>query len=86
MRHKFPVISSNAFNKEEGPGYWVVFPQCDRCISQLDVVQVLNLFFDVNKHKLTKEHLMMIDSAIICREVTITNIKGFSDSTGNSEL
>lgn len=43
----------------------------------------LELFFDVNKSVLTKKHLMLIDSAIISKNL-VTTIKGFADSTGNA--
>ena len=42
----------------------------------------LNLFFDVNKYDLTNEHLILIDSAMAGKKLTITCIKGFADTTG----
>ncbi len=44
----------------------------------------MNLFFDINKYDLTNEHLMLIDSAVISKKLTITCIKGFADSTGTN--
>jgi len=43
----------------------------------------LNLFFDVDKYDLTKEHLLLIDSAISSKNMAVISIKGFADSTGN---
>lgn len=64
---------------------WVVF-FCFSSQSQQLTGLKLNLFFDVNKHDLTKEHLMQIDSAIVSKELAITNIKGFADSTGSNRF
>jgi outer membrane protein OmpA-like peptidoglycan-associated protein len=44
----------------------------------------LELFFDVNKYVLTKQHLMLIDSAIISKSLVVTSIIGFADSTGKA--
>jgi outer membrane protein OmpA-like peptidoglycan-associated protein len=44
----------------------------------------LELFFDINKYELTKAHQIQIDSAIFSRELTITGIRGFADSTGSN--
>lgn len=44
----------------------------------------LELFFDVNKSVLTKQHLMLIDSAIIGKNIEVKTIKGFADSTGKA--
>jgi len=44
----------------------------------------LELFFDVNNFVLTKQHLMLIDSAIIGKNHVVITIKGFADSTGNA--
>lgn len=44
----------------------------------------LELFFDVNRSSLTRHHLILIDSAIISKNLVVTTIKGFADSTGNA--
>ena len=44
----------------------------------------LELFFDVNRYVLTIQHLMLLDSAFIGKNLVITSIKGFADSTGNA--
>lgn len=44
----------------------------------------LNLFFEVNQSGLTKDHILLIDSAIISKNLVILSIKGFADSTGNA--
>jgi len=43
--------------------------------------QNLNLFFGVNKYKLTNEHKAQIDE-ILSKNVTITCIMGYADTTG----
>src|SRR6187551_2181168 len=44
----------------------------------------LELFFDVNRSVLTKQHLMLLDSAFIGKNLVITTIRGFADSTGDA--
>ena len=44
----------------------------------------LDLFFDVNRFVLTEHHFMLIDSAINSKNIIVTTIKGFADSTGNA--
>ena len=44
----------------------------------------LELFFDVNRSVLTKLHLMLLDSAFTGKNLVVTTIKGFADSTGNA--
>ena len=44
----------------------------------------LDLFFDVNRSVLTKQHVMLIDSVFISKNRIVTTIKGFADSTGNA--
>ena len=44
----------------------------------------LELFFDVNKSALTDQHLKLIDSTIISKNLVPITIKGFADSTGNA--
>jgi len=64
--------------------FFVFLISCLSFYSQQDPASKLNLFFDVNKFVLTKTHQMLIDSALIGKQLTITHIKGFADSTGNS--
>ena len=44
----------------------------------------LELFFDVNRSVLTKLHLLLLDSTFVGKNLVITTIKGFADSTGNA--
>src|SRR6188508_1252236 len=46
----------------------------------------LELFFDVNNSVLTKQHLILIDSAIIGKNLLVTTINGFADSTGDASF
>src|SRR5688572_13563507 len=64
---------------------WVIF-FCFSSHSQQSTDLKLNLFFDVNKYDLTREHLMQIDFAINSKKLTIIGIKGFADSTGSKSF
>jgi len=44
----------------------------------------LDLFFDVNSSVLTKHYFILLDSAINSKNMIVTAIKGFADSTGNA--
>src|SRR5215204_1991011 len=65
--------------------FWIIF-FCLSSYSQQSTDLKLNLFFDVNKYDLTKEHLMQIDSAIINKKLITTGIRGFADSTGSKSF
>jgi outer membrane protein OmpA-like peptidoglycan-associated protein len=52
--------------------------------SQQNLDLKLELFFNVNRSVLTKFHLMLLDSAFMGKNLVVTTIKGFADSTGNA--